>query len=304
MRGEKTPAAKQCGVTMIGIKGEGMEGFFANTRPGTRARHGKAGFDLPILYMRDDLFGLYFSADTRRVREIMPSRKMNPVTLPGGRAIIAIMAFNYVDTTIGPYGELAVAIPALYDRSSLPGLGFLPALMQGSYPGFGVLVQHLPVTTIEARDAGRGVWGYTKFIADMDFTITPEYQECRLSEGEGRILELRVMRRGFCLSDRRPLVTFSVRNGALIRTVIPQKGVMRLSLDTRGSFVRFGEHPVAATITALGIAGRPFMACYYTERAAILPKGEIVEEGVRPLDGYRGKDRRARHTVEYTGFGF
>ena len=26
---------------------------------------------------------------------------------------------------------------------------------------------HLPVTRVEARDAGRGEWGYTKFLADM-----------------------------------------------------------------------------------------------------------------------------------------
>ncbi len=284
--------------------GKSMPDFFSGARPGTAARYGKARFDLPILYMRDDLFGLYFSADAKKVREIMPSRKMAPVTLPNGRAIIAVMAFNYIDTTIGPYGEVPVAIPVLYGRKPLPGMGFIPALRQGAYPGFGVLVRHLPVTRIEARDAGRGEWGYTKFVADMDFTITPEYQECRLSEGGRRILDLRVMRGGFHMRDNRPLITFSVRNHALIKTVIRQKGVMRLSLNTRGSFVKFGDHPVAGTITALDIAERPFMASYYTERAAILPPGEAVEEGVRALDGYRGKDRKARHTVEYTGFGF
>lgn len=218
IQGERMPGATQCRGAMSGIKSEGMGGFFANTRPGAKARCGRAGFELPILYLRDYLFGLHFSADAKRVREIMPSRKMSPVALPGGRAIVAIVAFNYIDTTLGPYGELAVAIPALYDR--------------------------------------------------------------------------------------RPLVAFSVRNGSLIRTVIRQRGVRRLSLDTCGSFVRFGEHPVAGTITASGIAERPFMPSYYTERAAILPKGEIVEEGVRSLDGYKGKERRGRHTVEYTRYGF
>ena len=36
---------------------------------------------------------------------------MHPVTMPNGRAIVVIGAYNYIDTTIGPYGEVPVAIP-------------------------------------------------------------------------------------------------------------------------------------------------------------------------------------------------
>ena len=277
-----------------------MHGFFSGTRPGKKVRYGKAVFELPVLYLRDDFFGLYFTADFKKVTSILPSDRMHPVTLPNGRAIVAILAYNYSDTTIGPYGEVPVAIPVLYDRQHLPLMGLLPALRQGNYPGFGVMVMHLPVTKIEARDAGRGEWGYTKFIADMRFDITPEFLQCSMADGGDHILDLRVMRRGFHVRDDRPLITFSVKDGKLIRTVIPQKGMMRVSLYTRGSFVKFGPHVMARSIQALDISDRPFMASYYTERAAILPSGTIIEENVRPLDGYRGRDRKAKHETFYT----
>ncbi|HOD13162.1 MAG TPA: acetoacetate decarboxylase family protein [Spirochaetota bacterium] len=282
---------------------ESMQGFFAGTRPGKKAKYGKAAFDLPILYLRDDFFGLYFTADPKKVKGILPSDRMHPVTMPNGRAIVAILAYNYIDTTIGPYGEVPVAIPVLYDRKHLPLMGFLPALRQANYPGFAVLIMHLPVTKVEARDAGRGEWGYTKFIADMRFDITPEFLQCSMSEGDEHILDLRVMRRGFHMRDNKPLITFSVRDRKLIRTVIPQKGTMRMSLSMKGSFVNFGKHPMAKSIQALDISEKPFMANYYTERGAILPSGTVIEENVRPFEGYPGKDRKAKHVTLYTPYG-
>jgi len=280
-----------------------VSGFFSGTRPGRKVKYGTASFELPILYLRDDFFGLYFTADAKKVRGILPSEKMHPVTMPNGRAMVVILAYNYIDTTIGPYGEIPVVIPVLYERKHLPLMGFVPALRQANHPGFGVLVMHLPVTKMEARDAGRGEWGYTKFVADMHFDNTPEYLQCSMSEGREHILDLRVMRKGFHLRDEKPLVTFSVKENSLVRTVIPQKGMMRVSLSTKGSFVKYGPHAVARSIQALDISEKPFMASFYTERAAILPSGTVVEENVRSFEGYLGRDRKARHTVNYTPYG-
>jgi hypothetical protein len=284
------------------MMGNGKKGFFYGSRPGRHVVHGEASFDLPILYERDDFFGLYFSADRDKVISILPSDKLTPVTLPNGRAVVAIMAYNYIDTSIGPYGEIPVAIPVLFDRKGLPGPlgGLLPLMLQGMYPGFGVMVMHLPVTKVIARDAGRGEWGYTKFVADMDFSLTPEYLACGMQDDGQSILDLKVMRRGFHVPDSKPLITFSVKDRSLIRTVIPSKGVMRVSFYTKGSYVKLGTHPMAESIKALGISDRPFMQSFYTERAAILPSGEVVERNVKPFEGYIGLSREARHTCTYS----
>jgi hypothetical protein len=41
------------------------------------------------------------------------------------------------------------------------------------------------------------------------------------------------------------------------------------------------------------------MSRYYVERSGILPAGVVVEEGVRPMDGYAGKEREGDHEVRY-----
>jgi hypothetical protein len=276
-----------------------MKNFFGDVKPFHRVTYGKATIDLPVLYHRDDAFGLYFAADCQRVKAAMPSDKLQPVVLPNKKAIVAVMAFNYIDTSIGPYGELAVAVPAVFGEGLSPFGSLRAALMESAYPGFGLVVMHLPVTCVEARDPGRGEWGYTKFVVDMDFFISPEYQECRLSEGNRHILDIRVQRRGFYLRDNKPLTTFTVKDGDLIKTVIPQTAAKRVSLLTGGSHLKLGDHPMAESIRNLGISSRPFMSIYYPERSAILPSGTVIEKEVSPLDGYFGEDREAFHRVEY-----
>jgi len=271
--------------------------FFSSTRPGDKVTHGTATFELPILYFHDEVFGLLYGADFRKVQALMPSDRLHPVRLPGGRAIVAIFAMNYLETTAGPYGELAVAVPVVH--GSRPPFPLIPLIMEAGYPGFGLLILHLPVTTLVARDGGRGVWGYTKFTSDMLFTLTPEFMECRLSEEGTYILTLRVARQGMALRDRRPLVTYTVKEQRLIRTTIPQKGTQRLALRPRDSFLELGDHPVAASIRELGLSDRPFISRYYMERSGILPKGEVIEEGVHTLEGYYGHEREGTIETRY-----
>ena len=102
------------------------------------------------------------------------------------------------------------------------------------------------------------------------------------------------------MPDKNPLITFSVKDRQLIRTTIPIKGVMRFCLRTTDSYIKFGAHPMAQSIQALDISEKPFAQSFYTERAAILPSGEIVEKNVKPLQGYIGETRVGRHTWKYT----
>lgn len=275
-----------------------MTPFFPAPDARKTVTHGKLSFDLPILYFRDDAFALFFTADPNRVTSVMPSHRLHPVLLSARKAMVGIAAFNYMDTSIGPYGEVAVVLPAVYNASRPPV--FIPALLESRYPDFGMLVMHLPVTNTLARDAGRLEWGYTKFVADMHFTITPEYMECRLSEKDQHILTLHVARRGVAMRDKKPLVTFSVKEGNLLKTTIPQRCTTRSAIKPKDAFLQLGDHPVSETIHALGLSEKPFVSRYYLERSGILPAGRIIERGVRPLEGYTNKKRKGKHTVVYT----
>ena len=278
-----------------------MKKFFSQTDLYEEVTHGKATFNLPINYYRDDCFALYFTADTQKLIDLLPSRNLHPLTLPTGRSLYAIAVFNYIDTSIGPYGEVGAIVPVIDGEKPKTFTVTKAMLMESSFPGFGVFVQHLPVTKIEARDAGRGQWGYPKFIASMQFRITPEKFSCKLSEGEQSILKIKMMRKGIYHRENRSLISYSVKNNSLIKTVVPMKSRKRVALYPSGSALKLGDHPVSESIRELGLSKRPIMTVYYTERFAILPKGEVIEYNTDDYQGYIGKNKKAEHTVDYLG---
>lgn len=265
-----------------------MTDFFEGTRPGRAVKTGETSFQLPILYSRDDAFLAFHTADRDRITSLMPTDTLHPLRAPGGRALVGIVAFNYFDTTIGPYGEVGVFVPVTYGKRPL--LPLLPALFESRYPGFGNVVLHLPVTLQAARDAGRGVWGYPKFVAHMEWKFTPEYQECDLSEGGDHILTLRVAKSGRARRDANPLTTYSVLEGNLIKTVIGQRGISCNRLRPRGCALELGQHRVAKELRDMDLSPEPVATRYFVERSGILPAGTIVERGVRPLEGYAGAE--------------
>ncbi len=266
-----------------------MRSFFEGTRPGHAVRCGTEQFEMPVLYFRDDSFQAMFTADLQKLRAAMPSDRLQPIQFGSGRGLVGIAAFDYLETSVDPYGEIGIVVPAVYASKPPP---IWPMLLESSWPGFGSVVLHLPVTRKLACDGGRLLWGYTKFVADMDFENTPELHEVRLSEGNQHILTLRVMKRGIAFADRRPAITYSVRDRALVRTTIAQRAIARMALGAGGSSLVLGDtHPVARSIRDLGIDTRPILTRYFLERTAILPEGEIIERDVRPLDGFWGADR-------------
>jgi len=155
------------------------------------------------------------------------------------------------------------------------------------------------VTGTLPRDAGRGQWGYPKFVADMHFTIAPEYLECRMTEEEAHVLTLRVARQGLLLRDASPLVTYTVRDGALVKTLIPNRGIRREGSFPRGCKLELGDHPVGDTLRQLELSRRPLMSRYYPERSAILPAGDEVEQGVASVVDYGGTDREGTYAVRF-----
>lgn len=269
------------------------------TRKGVNV--GSAQVDLPIMYYRDDSFMGIFSAAYEPVQALLPSQELYPVTLPGGRATLAIFAFNYMETSIGPYGEVGIAIPCTYGSQAPP---LLPLILEGRYPDWGGFVLHLPVTSRIARDGGRVIYGYAKFVADMDFQKRPDYQRVRLAEGDAHILSLTVRQQGLSLKDNRPLITYSVRDGELIKTTVPSRAVYQLGLAPGSGTLELGNHEIADQLRSLDISTTAVITKNYLTRYGILPEGQRVGRADRPHPGHIGEDREyGRLTLNYDDVG-
>jgi hypothetical protein len=278
--------------------GASDEAFFAADAPREFRDLGRGvgEVELPIRYHRSDCFMAVFSADLRAVGAMLPSDRLHPVRLSAGRGAVAVVAYNYLETGVGAYGEIGVAVLATFDRSA-PVL--LPALLEGRYPGFGAYVAHLPVTTRVARQAGRLVWGYPKFVADMDFHISPERQRVEMSEGGHDVLSLSVERGGRVTTDNNPTVTYTELSGDLIRTTLPMRTIYQASMGAKAGHLELGTHPVADELRQIEVSPNPVATKSFLVHNAILPIGEAIADAA-PRNGFEGSTAdTGRHTVRY-----
>ena len=257
---------------------------------------GVAEIALPIRYWRTDCFMALFAADLGAVRALLPSHRLHPVRVTGNKAVVAVGVFNYLETSVGPYGEIAVSPLCTLDRAAPPVL----PLAAGYLRGMSGFVAHLPVTTRIAREAGRRVWGYPKFVADMDFDLSPERQRVEMSEDGQEIMSLEVRRRGHVALETAPLTTYTAHDGRLVRTRIAIRGHVATALGPANGELLLGDHPVAREIAALGIDRKPLVTRTYLSHSAILPAGTDLGATDRPHTGHQGTDAEfGRHTVRY-----
>ena len=143
---------------------------------------------LPIFYYDNSALSAIYTASTAQVRKRLPFPNMHPVELIPGRCLLALSAFEYRRTDIGPYNEFSVAAIISYGKRAIPGLTSLSCMMRNEFAAY---ILYLPVTSERARRGGLEMAGYPKFLADIVFTRDPQATTCTVSEDGRRILTLR-----------------------------------------------------------------------------------------------------------------
>jgi hypothetical protein len=281
-----------------------IESFFEWDGHREHYRHGEDEGWLPLFYHHNETFASLHRASFDAVAAALPTDDLVPYRWADGRALGMVQALRYHEVTWSgpdgtqgqmiPYGEVAVAAAATRG----PARAVLP-LLQPRLSGF---VLQLPVTSRQARDGGRGVFGFPKFLADMDFAEAPDSRQVRLSDAGRDILTLRVSTGGPVVRDRRPMVLYSAKDGQLWEAVVPVLGHVQTRVGRRAGRLELGDHDVARRLRALEISASPLAVFNYLDHRSILPVPTRSGGIARPYPAFPGRDDEfARYTVRYPG---
>lgn len=225
----------------------------------------------PTFYYDGGSMTAVFPARYRELRELMPDRRYVPARLAPGLGVLAITCFEYRDTDVGPYNELAIAIPLNepYFRANLPARALIEATRTGRQHAH---VLHLPVTTNVALRGGVDFYNFPKFIARIDYTQTDGEWRCRLAEGQEHILTLSGRRINAPRSQQTDVFNHLWMDGQ------PQTAQFKINQLEVGSTWRrdaaaleLGDrHPVARELGQLLVSRKPLMYEYNPRLEAIL----------------------------------
>ncbi len=258
----------------------------------------------PVVWHRSESYQTLHSASLEAVRAVLPTPDLYPVRLPGDHAAILIASFQHdVITAHGvngramlPYGEVMVA--ALVTRRPAPPLVPLVAPAPSGLRA-GAFVLHLPVTTRAARDGGRLVYGYPKFIADMEFEDAIETCRIRLDEGGRNILTQTIRPAGPTSVTSAPLTLYSVLDGKLIAETMPTVGLQQRRPGRRGGYLELGDHQVADELRGLDLSPEPFVTTRVTGLRFAMTPGQPIGSARQYL-GYIGDERAlGRYVIAY-----
>jgi hypothetical protein len=231
-----------------------------------KAKTSAGEIDLPIQYRDGSLLLLMYRVDAARAASVLPDA-LEPM-LVFGKAVVVVAAFEYRDTSIGPYGELGIGVQTQKTGTSPSLVTYLrnPRLQDQQ----GLWVVNLPVTTEAARAGGVDIWGYPKYVTTMETVFQPDSVRFKL----GSELEIQ-MKSGMGVSMKAtPFVTFTKKDGRFLRTITELHSSMKFGGAGSVRIERLGDGPTTATLDKLGLFGATPLAAQRTDKfQATLPAG-------------------------------
>jgi hypothetical protein len=195
-----------------------------------------------------------FVVPTRAVRSLISVPRIEVAELWPGRTLCVIAGIEYRENDLGAYNELGVVFFVRGGEGSrIPLVGTAVDMLRGR---LGAYIHHLPVTTRFSCEAGRVIWGFPKFVAEIEFREEGGAKACTLRDEGHHVLTLSVRakpgRRAYpeghlnaysgldCVPRRIPFV--SSGEGA--------------SLRPGGATLELGSHPIAEELRGLGLPRR------------------------------------------------
>ena len=195
--------------------------------------------------------GAYFEMPTADARELIPNH-LEPLEVQHERSILAVTAFHFTESMIGPYHEVVLAVvvpPMVQPGKPLPKAAFFPFMVGTS--------------TEISRQHAIEKWHLPHYSKDLDIAFDESDGEVNVSVRDGRspVLELTVTDFDF-EPTRNVYSCFTVDDGNRYKVNIYMEAPHTEHEEERGS-VKLYEHPMTAGLSIADINTYPFREEWY-----------------------------------------
>lgn len=220
----------------------------------------------PIFYREVSYLGLFLLAPLDKIRDILPSKRMNPFRLTPWHSMFTITATQYKDSDVGPYNQVSIGIPFALDKQTPILTGILHKAPEVPL----IYTLHLPVTTEHSLVSGIELANYPEFLADINFSKENHWTNC-IADSEGQnILSLSGRDLPVKPFPRQRVFTVTLKNDQLLRSEFnfseSMVGVSKKQTDVK---LELGDHPIGQKIKDL-YSGKVLQYQYYPSGQAIL----------------------------------
>lgn len=201
----------------------------------------------------------YYVVPANAAQKLVAPTGLRVARILPGRTLCTIGAMEYKDGDLGQYREIAVTF-FVHEPGArpLPLIGAALGLLRGSLSAY---VHQLPVDGEFTCEAGRSIWGFPKFVTEIDLSKSDDAQTAVLRADGRHVLTQTVRSGGKRKLAERPQVSYALRDGVLYRTPsFMAAGGMGVRFG--GEKLDLGDHPIADELRSLGLPKKPLFTTY------------------------------------------
>jgi hypothetical protein len=205
---------------------------------------------VPVFYPDIMLMTVSILAPLESVKKLLPSTRLKPYRLSPWHSTISITTYQYRQSDLGPYNEVAISIPVTIDQDTPLFTGVIRKLPKETM----AYMRHLPVSTEIARVVGVEFAGYPKFVAEIEFREEDDWVTCELAADGQQILELSGRKLGLEKFPRFRMHPLTSRRGYILRSeLVVSESEMGMSTRKGDVKLVLGDHPIAAELRGLNL---------------------------------------------------
>jgi hypothetical protein len=217
----------------------------------------------------------------KKVAELLGASSPFEPLLVFGKALCVVSAFEYRESTVGAYNEIALAI-LVKRKGTTPSLfRMVRDIRKQEEQAFWVV--NLPVTTQEARAAGFEIWSFPKYVTRIDTDFAADHTHVTL-ENE---FTLKMGNPGGLRIKGQPFANFTINEGHLIRTIVEVDHKVHFGAARKVKLDIIGNGPTANSMETLGLEKMRATLVFRTDEwRSILPEGKdlgVVAEATRQV---------------------
>jgi hypothetical protein len=194
-----------------------------------------SGLDISfsVRYYDWSFYLIELKANYQVVKELLAERHLLPIEVSPGETSLQIVGCDMKKVQIsGPYNEVSIQVP-VEPLDDTPNRKFTHLF--------------LPVNTEESRWPGVDIWGFPKFLADIDIKMDNNRIICQLAVGDQMILE-------FKMDDKTGPKNhykwdyYGIRKQQVVKTTMDPEGFISEEESNGNASLVLGEHAVADTL--------------------------------------------------------
>lgn len=206
--------------------------------------------------------------DADRAQAIVDPTGLRVARYAGNRTMLSLAVVRYLDNDLGPYHELAVAFAVEpHDRP-----GHRPSLRTPS-----TYIHRLPVNQEFTCAAGRGIWGFPKWVCTLDLVERAGSITMTVIDDDRIVLAVRVSTRGIRVPDGETTMTAYSFGDGVLRSTPWTNRTSAMRLGPGGAQLSLGTgHPMADELRSLQLSRRPVMHTSTSQMAATFGPAAVV----------------------------